>query len=176
MLRRRSPYFKFQIQFVISLTSHAVFAAGFLIAGLAMPHRRRRNPKSAPSPRSFAWTPPIRQQIADTLTFLRNAKAASHWPAMTCRLCASPPTVPEYTNGMSKQEALAFFSRSGRPRHKGEHTYRHGPALMTEKDDPAQASFSENFHRRATCAAAGRSGARRITGREFMPQRHREIP
>src|SRR6266852_5214864 len=113
MLRNgASPLFQIaNFKFVISFASHAVFAAGFLIAALVMPASAQEKPKVRAITAFVRMdAAQFRQQIADTLTFLRNAKARfelAGYDVQTVRISTQP--FPEYTNGMSKQEALAFF-------------------------------------------------------------------
>jgi len=145
MLRNgASPLFQISnFKFVISLTSHAIFPVFFLLAALATPASAQEKPKVRAITAFVRMDPAqFRQQIADTLTFLRNAKARfelAGYEVQTVRISTQP--FPEYTNGMSKQEALAFFHDLDALGTKENVLIGIGPALMTEKDDPAQAEL-----------------------------------
>jgi len=83
-----------------------------------------------------------KQQIADTLTMLRNAQARfqlASFEVETIRIATQP--FPEYANGMSKQDALAFFHDLDNLAKQENFILGIGPALMSEKDDPAQAQL-----------------------------------
>src|SRR5882762_467628 len=145
MLRNgASPLFQISnFKFVISLTSHAIFPVFFLLAALATPASAQEKPKVRAITAFVRMDPAqFRQQIADTLTFLRNAKARfelAGYEVQTVRISTQP--FPEYTNGMSKQEALAFFHDLDALGTKENVLIGIGPALMTEKDDPAEAEL-----------------------------------
>ena len=82
------------------------------------------------------------QQITDTLTMLRNAKARfelAGYEVETIRIATQP--FPEYTRGMSKEAALSFFNDLNTLAKQEGIVVSIGPALMTEKDDPAQAQL-----------------------------------
>ena len=82
------------------------------------------------------------QQVADTLTMLRNAKARyelAGYEVQSIRISTQP--FPEYTRGMSKQAVLAFFHDVDNLAKRENISISIGPALMTEKDDPGQAQI-----------------------------------
>jgi uncharacterized protein (UPF0210 family) len=82
------------------------------------------------------------QQIADALTMLRAAKSEyekAGYLVETIRIATQP--FPEYTRGMSKQAALAFFHDLDNLAKQENFIAAIGPALLTEKDDPAQAQL-----------------------------------
>ena len=80
-------------------------------------------------------------QIADTLKMLRNAKARyelAGYEVETIRITTQP--FPEYTRGMTREAALAFFRDLDALLPSGKTSpSASAPALMTEKDDPGQA-------------------------------------
>jgi uncharacterized protein (UPF0210 family) len=81
-----------------------------------------------------------KQQIADTLVMLRNAKARfelAGYQVQTIRISTQP--FPEYTRGMSKQATLAFFHDFDNLAKQENFLAAIGPALMSENDDPEQA-------------------------------------
>jgi len=82
------------------------------------------------------------QQITDTLKMLRNAKARyelAGFEVETIRISTQP--FPEYTRGMSKEAALALFHDLDAIAKREKFTAAIGPALMSDKDDPAQAQL-----------------------------------
>jgi uncharacterized protein (UPF0210 family) len=82
------------------------------------------------------------QQVADTLTMLRNAKARfelAGYEVETIRVATQP--FPEYTRGMSKQAVLALFHDLDTLAKQGNFIVSIGPAMMSEKDDPDQAQL-----------------------------------
>ena len=82
------------------------------------------------------------QQIAGALTMLRNAKARyelAGYAVETIRISTQP--FPEYTTGMSKQAALAFFHDLDNLAKRENVSISIGPALITENDDPGQAQL-----------------------------------
>ncbi len=77
---------------------------------------------------------------------LRSAKARyslSGYEVQTIRITTQP--FPEYTKGMSKDAALAFFHDLDELAKKEDVSISIGPALMTEKDDPAQAELLQQI-------------------------------
>lgn len=79
------------------------------------------------------------EQLADTIQMLRNAKARfelAGYQVESIRIATQP--FPEYTQGMTKQAALAMFRNLDSLAKKENVIVGIGPALMTEKDDPAQ--------------------------------------
>jgi uncharacterized protein (UPF0210 family) len=83
-----------------------------------------------------------RQQIADALTMLRAAQSEyekAGYLVETIRIATQP--FPEYTRGMSKQAVLAFFHDLDNLAKQENFIAGIGPALMTDKDDPAQAEL-----------------------------------
>jgi len=99
-------------------------------------------------------TTQYKQQVADTLKMLRNARARfqlAGYDVETIRISTQP--FPEYTRGMSRQDALAFFHDLDNLAKQEGFIAGIGPALMSEKDDLAQAellseilSLTNNVH------------------------------
>ncbi len=86
------------------------------------------------------------KQIADTVEMLRNAKARfdlAGYEVETIRIATRP--FPEYTAGMSRQDALALFHDLDQLATKENFILSIGPALMNEQDDPAQAQMLEEI-------------------------------
>jgi len=105
-----------------------------------------------------------KQQIADTLSMLRKAKARyelAGWEVQTIRITTQP--FPEYTNGMSKQTALAFFHDLDTLAKKENILVGIGPALQSDTDNPEQAQLlaeilSLTTSIRGTIVVAGSDG------------------
>src|SRR5579864_1152177 len=99
-------------------------------------------------------TTQYKHQVADTLKMLRNARARfqlAGYDVETIRISTQP--FPEYTRGMSRQDALAFFHDLDNLAKQEGFIAGIGPALMSEKDDLAQAellseilSLTNNVH------------------------------
>jgi uncharacterized protein (UPF0210 family) len=80
------------------------------------------------------------RQVADTLAMLRNAKARyelAGFEVESIRISTQP--FPEYTRGMSGDALLALFRDIDNFANRENISISIGPALITEKDDPAQA-------------------------------------
>jgi uncharacterized protein len=78
-----------------------------------------------------------KSQIAETLVFLRKAKAAfekSGYEVQSIRITTQP--FPEYTKGISTDQALAFFTDYDALAAK-EDFAAIGPAMVKDSDDPA---------------------------------------
>jgi uncharacterized protein (UPF0210 family) len=91
-----------------------------------------------------------KSQIADTLKFLRAAKAAfekTGYEVETIRITTQP--FPEYTKGLSVDQALAFFSEYDALAVKENFDASIGPAMMKDSDDPAQAELLAQILSRA---------------------------
>src|SRR5580704_12468625 len=83
-----------------------------------------------------------KEQIQDTLNFLRQAKAAfekSGYEVQTIRITTQP--FPEYTRGLSDEEVLAFFREYDALAIKEGFDASIGPAMMKETDDPREAEL-----------------------------------
>jgi uncharacterized protein len=79
-----------------------------------------------------------KSQIAETLVFLRKAKAAfekSGYEVQSIRITTQP--FPEYTKGLSTDQALAFFADYDALTAKEEFAAAIGPAMVKDSDDPA---------------------------------------
>jgi hypothetical protein len=113
------------------------------------------NPKTtpaqdiAPKPKIRAVTAFIRldrtnyeSQIQETLKFLRTAKSAfekSGYEVQTIRITTQP--FPEYTQGMSTADALAFFRAYDALAVKEGFDASIGPAMSKDSDDPRNAEL-----------------------------------
>jgi uncharacterized protein (UPF0210 family) len=106
----------------------------------------------------------VQPQIAETLAFLRNAKARfelAGYEVQTIRITTQP--FPEYTKGMTSDAALAFLKTLDDAAKKENVMIGIGPALMTDKDDPAGAELlakvlAETSNLRGTVIVAGADG------------------
>jgi len=152
-------------KFVIPYTAHAMIAALFLFAALAAPASAQEKPRVRAITAFLRLDPAqFKTQIADAVKFLRNAKARfelAGYEVQTLRITTQP--FPEYTSGMSKQEALAFFHELDAIAVKENMLFGIGPALMNEKDDPAQAErlgeiLAETSNLRGTVVVAATDG------------------
>jgi len=83
-----------------------------------------------------------RSQVEKALIFLRAAKAEfikSGYDVETIRITTQP--FPEYTQGLTPAQALAFFHEYDALAQKEEFTPDIGPAMTKDTDDPAQADL-----------------------------------
>jgi hypothetical protein len=83
-----------------------------------------------------------KEQIQDTLNFLRQAKSAfekSGYEVQTIRITTQP--FPEYTRGLSDEEVLAFFREYDALAVKEGFDASIGPAMMQDTDDPREAEL-----------------------------------
>ncbi len=126
---------------------HAIFLAAFLLAAVVGPASAQGKPKIRTVTAFIRLDPgQYAQQVADTLTMLRNAKSRfglAGYEVQTLRITTQPFT--EYTKGMSKQAALSFFHDLDALAKQESVSISIGPALMTDKDDPAQAELLEEI-------------------------------
>ncbi len=132
---------------VLPFVSHAVFLAAFVLAVVVAPTSAQEKPKIRTITAFIRLDPgQYKQQVTDTLTMLRNAKARyglAGYEVQTIRITTQP--FPEYTRGMSKEAALAFFHDLDALAKQENFSISIGPALMTEKDDPGQAELLEEI-------------------------------
>ncbi len=126
---------------ISQLLSYAVLIGTLLSAAVGGPASAAEKPKVRTITAFIRLDTTIyKQQIADSLTMLRNAKARfelAGYEVETIRISTQP--FPEYTRGMSKQAVLAFFHDLDNLAKQEGFIASIGPALMSEKDDPAQA-------------------------------------
>jgi len=150
---------------VLPFLSHAIFLAAFLLAAVVAPASAQEKPKIRAITAFIRLdTNQYKQQIADTLTLLRKAKARfelAGYEVQTIRITTQPFT--EYTKGMSKQDILAFFHDFDNLAKRENILIGIGPALISEKDDPGQAQLlaeilSETISMRGTVVVAGDDG------------------
>jgi uncharacterized protein (UPF0210 family) len=126
---------------ILQLISQAIFLGGFLFAAAVVPASGAEKPKVRTITAFIRLDAgQYKQQVADSLTMLRNAKARfelAGYEVETIRISTQP--FPEYTRGMSKQAILAFFHDLDNLAKQENFVVSIGPALMSEKDDPGQA-------------------------------------
>jgi len=123
---------------------HAIFLAAFLLAAIVAPASAAPEKPKVRAITAFIRldTNQYKQQVADALTMLRKAKARyelAGYEVQTIRITTQP--FPEYTQGMSKQDILAFFHDFDILAKRENILIGIGPALMSEKDDPGQAQL-----------------------------------
>ena len=131
--------FKFALPFV----SQSLLAAVFLLALLPAPASAQQKPKIR-TVTAFVRldAAQFKQQVADTVAMLRNAKARyelAGYQVQTIRIATQP--FPEYTTGMSPQAVVAFFRGLDALAKQENILISIGPALIAEKDDPTQAQL-----------------------------------
>src|SRR5258705_1399492 len=129
--------------FVSQLPSHVALLGTLLFAAVVAPASAAEKPKVRTITAFIRLdTTQYKQQVADTLKLLRNAKARfdlAGYTVETIRISTQP--FPEYTRGMSKQDTLAFFHDLDNLAKQEGFLVRMGPALMSENDDLAQAQL-----------------------------------
>jgi len=128
---------------ISQLISHAALLGTLLFAVGIAPSAAAEKPKVRTITAFIRLdTTQYKQQVADTLKLLRNAKARfdlAGYTVETIRISTQP--FPEYTRGMSKQDTLAFFHDLDNLAKQEGFIVSIGPALMSEKDDLAQAQL-----------------------------------
>src|ERR1700730_2279838 len=126
---------------IVQMFSQAIFLGAFLFAAAVVPASGQEKPKVRAITAFIRLdTSQYKQQVADALTMLRNAKARfelAGYEVETIRISTQP--FPEYTRGMSKQATLAFFHDLDNLAKQEGFIAGIGPALLSEKDDLAQA-------------------------------------
>jgi uncharacterized protein len=118
-----------------------------LVLLLLVPVASRAAPGSKPKIRAITAFVRLdrahyREQIQDTLIFLRQAKSAfekSGYEVQTVRITTQP--FPEYTRDLSEAEALAFFREYDALAVKEGFDASIGPAMMKDTDGPREAEL-----------------------------------
>ena len=150
---------------VFQMISQAVLLGSLLFAAAVVPASAAEKPKVRAITAFIRLdTSQYKQQVTDALTMLRNAKARfelAGYEVQTIRITTQP--FPEYTRGMSKQAALAFFHDLDTLAKQENILVGIGPALMSEKDDPEEATLlaeilSLTSSMRGTIMVAGDDG------------------
>jgi uncharacterized protein len=106
------------------------------------------------------------QEVADALAMLRRAKTifeSRGYQVETLRIATQP--FPEYTKGMSAQQAVAFFKTYDALAEKENFAAGIGPAMLNAGDSEAQADLLANIlsatkHIRGSIVVAGEDGVR----------------
>jgi len=106
------------------------------------------------------------QQVADTLQMLRRAKTTFEsrgYEVETLRIATQP--FPEYTKGMSTQQAVAFFQKYDELAEKEKFAAGIGPAMLNADDPESQADLLAKIlavtkHLRGSIVIAGDDGVR----------------
>jgi uncharacterized protein (UPF0210 family) len=106
------------------------------------------------------------QQVADTLQMLRRAKTifeSRGFEVETIRIATQP--FPEYTKGMSRQQAVAFFKDYDALAGKEKFAAGIGPAMLNEDSSETEADLladilSATKHLRGSIVVAGEDGVR----------------
>jgi uncharacterized protein (UPF0210 family) len=107
-----------------------------------------------------------KQQVAETLQMLRRAKTVFEsrgYEVETLRIATQP--FPEYTKGMSTQQAVAFFKEYDALAEKEKFAAGIGPAMLNADDSETQADLLANIlsatkHIRGSIVVAGEDGVR----------------
>src|ERR1700674_2114530 len=132
---------------VLPFLSHAIFLAAFLLAAVVAPASAQEKPKIRTITAFIRLDPgQYKLHAADTLKMLRNAKARyglAGYEVQTIRITTQP--FPEYTQSMSKQAALALFHDLDSLAKQESVSISIGPAVMDEKEEPAQAELLEEI-------------------------------
>ena len=132
---------------VLPFLWHAIFLAAFLLTAVVAPASSQEKPKIRTITAFLRLDPgQYKQQVTDTLTMLRNAKARyglAGYEVQTIRITTQP--FPEYTHGMTKEAALAFFHDLDALAKQENVSIAIGPALMNDKDDRAQAELLQEI-------------------------------
>src|SRR3984893_12608842 len=96
---------------IVQMFSQAIFLGAFLFAAAVVPPSGQEKPKVRAITAFIRLdTAQYKQQVADALTMLRNAKARfelAGYEVQTIRITTQPFT--EYTQDMPKKDILAFF-------------------------------------------------------------------
>ncbi|HMH81081.1 MAG TPA: DUF711 family protein, partial [Candidatus Acidoferrum sp.] len=111
-------------------------------------------------------TAQYKQQVAETMQMLRRAKTifeSRGYEVQTLRIATQP--FPEYTKGMSTQQAVAFFKEYDALAEKEKFAAGIGPAMLNAGDSEAQADLLANIlaatkHIRGSIVVAGEDGVR----------------
>ena len=85
-------------------------------------------------------------QVADTLVFLRKAKAAyekAGYEVQSVRITTQP--FPEYTKGLPADQTVAFFEEYDALAGKEDFNAAIGPAMSKNSDDPAEVEILANI-------------------------------
>jgi len=106
------------------------------------------------------------QQVAETMQMLRRAKTTFEsrgYEVETLRIATQP--FPEYTKGMSTQQAVAFFQKYDALADKEKFAAGIGPAMLNTSDPESQADLLANIlaatkHIRGSIVIAGEDGVR----------------
>jgi Uncharacterized conserved protein len=106
------------------------------------------------------------QQVADTLQMLRRAKTTFEsrgYEVETLRIATQP--FPEYSKGMTTQQAVAFFQKYDALAEKEKFAAGIGPAMLNADDPESQADLLASIlaatkHLRGSIVIAGEDGVR----------------
>ena len=144
---------------MMKLHRHSLFilASFLLLTGVVTAQQKTPPPKSAAT---AAVKPKIRtvtafinldpaqyqQQVAETLQMLRRAKTTFEsrgYEVETIRIATQP--FPEYTKGMSAQQAIDFFQKYDELAEKEKFAAGIGPAMLNADDPESQADLLANI-------------------------------
>ena len=118
------------------------------------------------------------QQVADTLQMLRRAKTTFEsrgYEVETLRIATQP--FPEYTKGMSTQQAVAFFQKYDTLAEKEKFAAGIGPAMLNADDPESQADLLAKIlavtkHLRGSIVIAGDDGVRHRDADRYRGRRN----
>jgi uncharacterized protein (UPF0210 family) len=158
------------------LVCEVLFVISLLFAGIPFAQARQRtatSPANAANVKIRAVTAFVnldrtqyQQQIADALKMLRRAQTifeSRGYPVQTIRIATQP--FPEYTQGMTTQQAVAFFKQLDALAEQQKFAMSIGPAMLNEGDSGAQADLlaevlSNTKTLNASLMVAGEDGVR----------------
>lgn len=154
-----------------------ILASFLLLTGVVTAQQKTPPPKSSAT---AAVKPKIRtvtafinldpaqyqQQVAETLQMLRRAKTifeSRGYEVQTIRIATQP--FPQYTKGMSAQQAIEFFQKYDELAEKEKFAAGIGPAMLNADDPESQADLLANIlaatrHIRGSIVIAGDDGVR----------------
>ena len=160
-------------------TAIACFAT-LLILSCSAPAQQKTPPAKSTAVATAAVKPKIRtitafinldpaqyeQQVTDTLQMLRRAKTTFEsrgYEVETLRIATQP--FPEYTKGMTTQQAIAFFQKYDALAEKEKFAAGIGPAMLNSGDPESQADLLANIlaatkHIRGSIVIAAEDGIR----------------
>ena len=137
---------------VLPFVWQIVFVAGFLVTAVVAPASAQGKPKVRTITAFIRLDPSqYQQQIADTVSMLRNAKARfglAGYEVQTIRITTQPFT--EYTSGMSKDKAVALLHDLDVLAKEDQVSISIGPAPIGDKGDLAQADLLEEILAQST--------------------------
>src|SRR3979490_164073 len=142
MCRLEIPRFRFSI-----LKTVVTVLLFFSLTGLAQAQQKAVAAPEKPKIRAITAfinldRAQYRQEVADALTLLKRARTTMEsrgYQVQTIRIATQP--FPEYTKGLTTQQAVAFFKEYDALAQKENFAASIGPAMLNEGDNTAQAEM-----------------------------------